>query len=61
MEDLYGDEYEYLGKKFFVSRMKGRQRWIARVPGWYYEDFIVSTSEAIRKCEEYIEENYNKL
>lgn len=53
-------EYEYLGIRFNISMMTNK-KWCCRVPGWYYEDCIGSSSEAIAIAENYIEQNYYKI
>lgn len=56
---MKGEEFEYFGIRFFVIQVNGN--WAYRVPGWCYEDNLVSSGEAITKAEDYIEENYYKI
>lgn len=58
---MKNEKYTYLEKVFEIRKMSGERPWCCVVLGWYYEDNIKTKSEAIKKAEDYIEQNYHKI
>lgn len=58
---MKNEKFTYLEKVFEIRKMSGERPWCCVVLGWYYEDNIKTKSEAIKKAEDYIEQNYHKI